>query len=660
MAVDYLSALNVGSGLNVTQIVDALVDAERAPREAQLNEKVEEKTVSVSALGEVKADMKTFDDNLALLSGNTSLTVASTNKAVSVETNGKFAVSQFSHKVEVSQLATSQTLVFDGFSSSSDTVSADQLVFDFGSWGAAPGYGFTARSGNTPTTITLTPPENTIADLANKINNASMGVTANVIRVSDGNYALSVVSETGSDNQMRVLATTGGATVSALNFDPETTAADIGNLVNFGQNAQFTLDGVTITRDSNEVEDLVNGVKITLNETTSSPLTISSSYDRELAKEIVNLLVAELNFMIGKLTELTYRGTAGEDDAGALAGDPLIKSYLSTLKSQTVTPIVGYGADDLYLSNFGVMTERDGTLGLNETKFNEFFDTNPDAFAALTTSRAVTDSNLVHAELSGSLWEAGSYAFNVNSDATATLDGVAKVETYTGIQSSLLSNVSDGKTISVDIDGQTISYTVSGGVSVGTYTVADLVTDLTTANNALATPADVSFSTLNTGSEDVLVVTAGTKNRDISFADLIVDSTATGTHSTTTPHSGNEMSLEAGKYKVTTGGARGLALTLLGNGEDTDVYIGKSLLQSLQEFSRDILAVNNPIDQKITSYNDDIADYNDKLTDLATQMETQRTRYVERFTAMESSVASLKETGDLITNFMDAWRAGLE
>ena len=86
MAVDYLSALNVGSGLNVTQIVDALVDAERAPREAQLTEKVEEKTVSVSALGEVKADMKTFDDNLELLSGNTSLTVASSNKAVSVET----------------------------------------------------------------------------------------------------------------------------------------------------------------------------------------------------------------------------------------------------------------------------------------------------------------------------------------------------------------------------------------------------------------------------------------------------------------------------------------------------------------------------------------------------------------------------------------------
>ena len=32
MAVDYLSSLNIGSGLNSTEIIDALVEAERAPK----------------------------------------------------------------------------------------------------------------------------------------------------------------------------------------------------------------------------------------------------------------------------------------------------------------------------------------------------------------------------------------------------------------------------------------------------------------------------------------------------------------------------------------------------------------------------------------------------------------------------------------------------
>ena len=54
MTVDYLSALNVGSGLNVTQIVDALVDAEKVPQ-SQVQEEVDERNISISSLGDVKS-----------------------------------------------------------------------------------------------------------------------------------------------------------------------------------------------------------------------------------------------------------------------------------------------------------------------------------------------------------------------------------------------------------------------------------------------------------------------------------------------------------------------------------------------------------------------------------------------------------------------------
>ena len=53
MTVDYLSALNMGSGLNVTQIVDAIVDAERVPQENVIQKRIDDKTVSVSALGQL-------------------------------------------------------------------------------------------------------------------------------------------------------------------------------------------------------------------------------------------------------------------------------------------------------------------------------------------------------------------------------------------------------------------------------------------------------------------------------------------------------------------------------------------------------------------------------------------------------------------------------
>jgi hypothetical protein len=42
MAVDYLSAINQsGSGLNITQIVDSLVEAEKAPQENQIQTKID-------------------------------------------------------------------------------------------------------------------------------------------------------------------------------------------------------------------------------------------------------------------------------------------------------------------------------------------------------------------------------------------------------------------------------------------------------------------------------------------------------------------------------------------------------------------------------------------------------------------------------------------
>ena len=43
--VDYLSAINSrGSGLNITQIVDSLVEAEKAPQENSIQTRIEQKT----------------------------------------------------------------------------------------------------------------------------------------------------------------------------------------------------------------------------------------------------------------------------------------------------------------------------------------------------------------------------------------------------------------------------------------------------------------------------------------------------------------------------------------------------------------------------------------------------------------------------------------
>ena len=61
MTVDYLSAINQGgSGLNITQIVDSLVQAEQAPQENQIQSKIDSKTLPSLQLEKLKAHSQNY------------------------------------------------------------------------------------------------------------------------------------------------------------------------------------------------------------------------------------------------------------------------------------------------------------------------------------------------------------------------------------------------------------------------------------------------------------------------------------------------------------------------------------------------------------------------------------------------------------------------
>ena len=508
MAVDYLSALNVGSGLNVTQIVDALIDAEKVPQEARIQEQLDERNVSISSLGDVKSDLGVFKGNLDVYMGETGLITESTNDAaVGITNNGKIAVQPFTHSVSVSQLAASHTLAFVGFTADTDPINADSVQIELGTWDG--GGTFTPDSTGTSATITIDSTNNTVQSFAAAINAENIGVKANVVRIDETNYALSLISPTGEARQMRVSALSGGLAVSSLSYTDA--SAHAAKQITAGQDANFTLDGLAVTRNTNDVDDIVNGVTLELKQTTTNPVGIGASYDSESALENLTDFVTDLNFMINKLTELTYRGSPSGDDAGPLADDNLVKGYLRSFKRMTTTPIPGFQDQTLYLSNFGVMTELDGSISINEDTFNEFFAANPDAFSAVTNTRAISDSNLVQAELTGSLWKTGTYEFEKSTAAAvaevqtsvgaspatavaeaqtsvgmATAQGAAEVQTSTGISTASAHTIGD--VYSLTIGSATIS-TVPSTVTTDYDSVAKIAAALQTAATASATPA---------------------------------------------------------------------------------------------------------------------------------------------------------------------------
>ena len=428
--VDYISALNAGSGLNTTQIVDTLVNAEVVPKQTKINEQVEEKNVSISSLGQVKTEFTNFDTNLAMLADQTGLVAASSSSAIEVIPDNANALEPFFHNFTVSNLASAHTLSFPGFSSATATVpDAGTMIFSIGTYS---GDTFTRDTDVTQQSITITS-TSTIQDLAAQVNNLSgMNLSASVIKVSDDDYSLMIKSELGEHKQLQIVARDSlNAEISELNFESPATS-DSSKQVVQGENASFTLDGVTITRSTNTIDDLIDGVTLELKATTASNVEVGAAYDEAQALDILTAFVSQVNTLRTTMTDLTDMGGNG-NDAGPLRGDTLIRSYVNRLKAITTTPISNYKDDPIFLSSFGVMTELDGSLSIDTIKFTEYFQSNPTDFSALTQSRVTTGSNLVKASATGSLYKAGTYDLTFESDddrATftgATLDGVAMV-----------------------------------------------------------------------------------------------------------------------------------------------------------------------------------------------------------------------------------------
>ena len=183
MATDYLSALNAGSGLNVPQIVDALVDAERVPKQQKIDEAKETATVKISALGTLKNELSVFQTNTAALDGQIGLALSSSTSNVTLSRTDSSIASEFSHTINVSSIANGQVLNFNnggsGFSSITADIGIDSLTIDLGTWATGPA--FTANG--TSSTFSLTAGATSLTDVRDAINNSSLGVTASIIEV---------------------------------------------------------------------------------------------------------------------------------------------------------------------------------------------------------------------------------------------------------------------------------------------------------------------------------------------------------------------------------------------------------------------------------------------------------------------------------------------
>jgi flagellar hook-associated protein 2 len=383
-------ASGIGSGLDIDGLVRQLVTAERAPAENRLRARETRLTAQFSALGSLSADLTAVRTSLAgFRSANPfqQQAVSSSNGSVLTATASAQAAAA-SYQVRVDALATSQSLATAVFAAADTVVGEGTLTLRFGSMvvsGSPDGTqsidAFTPNSERSEAVITIGPGNNTIAGVRDAINQAGIGLRASLVGDGGGVRLLINGGTTGAANALEIVVSDAdgdngdGAGLSQLSFTQG--AANLQQTA-AAQNASFRVDGLLLSSASNQIDNVIEGVSLSLRSIGSEPVTLSVSANRAPVLAAVRQFVAAYNAFIGNAAKATQFAPSTKV-AGPLQGDFSVRSIVNQLRG-TVTGFEPSGTGAIRaLAQLGITSSVADALQIDEAAFQAALDSQPAA-----------------------------------------------------------------------------------------------------------------------------------------------------------------------------------------------------------------------------------------------------------------------------------------
>lgn len=374
----------IGSGVNINEIVGALVNAEKAPKEAQLARLEKASTTKFSALGSLKGALSEFQTAMKDLNSQALFekrTATSSNGSAVSASAEKTALSG-TYQLAVKQLATSSRVATASVSNTSAepyAASVDgQLTVKLGA-GDSAGVLVDIKAGDT------------LEQIRDTLNTAlkDKGISANIVNnPADGTSRLVLnAKDTGAGKDIVITAAAG---LEDLAVDGAVKGAgdSAGYLGDPAQSAVFTIDGLEQTSSTNSLKDVIPGVTFNLlgKTETDKPLTLTVGQDKAGVTANIKKFVDAYNKLIKTTSELTSVTQVGEGKApvvGGLVGDATVRTLLSGVRNELVNPAGQEGIR--VLADLGITTQKDGTLKIDDTKLGTAITDNFDAVGSFFT-----------------------------------------------------------------------------------------------------------------------------------------------------------------------------------------------------------------------------------------------------------------------------------
>lgn len=637
-----ISSLGIGSGVLNSSLVDKLVSAERKATDTQISSKTDTVKAEISAFGKVSSaltDMRLPARTLSEPGALNILKGTSGNSAVGVSVDSSKA-SPGSYSVAVQSLAMAQSLASGAVSN------ADSATLGTGT--------LTIQVGGNTQTINVDSSNNSLNGLAKSINQANSGVSASVVNTGSGYRLVLSSDKTGTDNAMSITVSDGDgnntdmAGLSQLAYN--STTKNLSQTV-AAQDAKLTVNGISVTRSSNQVDNVISGVTLNLSGTTSAPASVSVTQDTGAAADKVQSFIDKYNALQSTVKTLTAYDPS-QQSGSVLTGDPTVNSIMNQLRSTLGQVVPGLGnASVRSLADVGITTDANtGQLQFDRNKFISQLQQNPSDVEALFSSQGRASDAGISVTSLGTAAQAGSYDVNISQAATQGK------YTGTGALNSSITIDSTNDTFGIKVDGGTAA-TIK--LTQGTYTPATLVQEIQTqldSNSSLNSQGlnvsvgldasnHLTFTSGAYGSDSNVSITSAGSGVALALGLSVADGTAGKDVAGTV----NGQSASGSGQVLSVGGsgpAQGMVLKVTGakTGPRGSITSIEGMGKRVVDFVTNAMDINGLVTNKNNSYQKQLDELNKKQTDLNNRMDAYKKQLVQEFTAADARVSQYNST----------------
>lgn len=363
-----LSFMGSYSGIDMNT-VNSLIEAESG-KLVKFNNKQASLTTEKNAWKDINTRLSSLYEKLGSLEKNEtfqSRTVKSsddTKLGITAKENAQLG----DYSVKVINLATSSTMISGKIPAAENKSIKDALDLD-GQF-SIMNQDYSAEKPEENVSSIDIKPEDSLKDIVGKINEQTKksGVQAKII-----DKQIILTDTKMGDRTFNLEGTNSMVTKLGLDTNP----------IVSGQSSKIEVDGITITSDSNTVEDAIDGVTLNLKalSETDKPMTITVKEDTAKTEKAIQEVVDQYNSILTFVGEQLSVGdpSAEKNKTGALVGDSSLMRLETGLRSLMTANVNNGSTSVKNMKDLGISVDREGKATLDSKKLKEALANDPAA-----------------------------------------------------------------------------------------------------------------------------------------------------------------------------------------------------------------------------------------------------------------------------------------